>query len=687
MNNHLVFHGLGWWRPLCVIGMFLTLLANAQVPLLIGHQGRVSVNGTNFTGTGQFRFALVNAGINSARQATANASVVNGFIVGFTITDGGAGYITAPAVHITDNTGTGAIAQAFIANGAISRIDVINAGSGYSSSTTVTIDPPPPNIVYQTYWSNGVNNVTLTVTKGLYSVLLGDTTIPNMAALSADIFTNNNVHLRVWFDDGTNGLQQLSPDQRIAAVGYALMAANVPDGSITGNKIAPGTVTSVSLADGTVSNSKLANNSITVTAGSGLSGGGTAPLGGSVSLGLNLANPNTWTALQTFGSGITVTGQVQATGRLNIGRNHFVDGTANTIAGGYRNTNTADYAVIGGGYQNTVSSNYATIAGGYANTASGNYATIAGGYYNTASNNSATVAGGQNNTGSGVAATVAGGYGNIASGAGAFIGGGGCDGFTYGWNIASGRASVINGGILNRATTNYVTIGGGYQNTASGKSTTVAGGGGNTASGDYATVAGGYQNTASGGSATVAGGEFNTAGGNYSFAAGRSAMATNNGAFVWSSGGFDTYSWGNNTFTVRATGGVRFYTAGGTTNGVQLASGSGSWSSLSDRNAKENFQPVDCRQILERVAALPVATWNYKTQPPTIRHIGPMAQDFAAAFSVGENDHSISTVDADGVALAAIKGLYEELQAQKARNDELEKRIAELERLLANGGK
>jgi len=164
-------------------------------------------------------------------------------------------------------------------------------------------------------------------------------------------------------------------------------------------------------------------------------------------------------------------------------------------------------------------------------------------------------------------------------------------------------------------------------------------------------------------------------------------MATNNGAFVWSSGGSDTYSWGNNTFTVRATGGVRFYTAGGTTNGVQLASGSGSWSSLSDRNAKENFQPVDCRQILERVAALPVATWNYKTQPPTIRHIGPMAQDFAAAFSVGENDHSISTVDADGVALAAIKGLYEELQAQKARNDELEKRIAELERLLASGGK
>jgi hypothetical protein len=389
------------------------------------------------------------------------------------------------------------------------------------------------------------------------------------------------------------------------------------------------------------------------------------PLGGSVTLGLNLANPNTWTALQTFGSGITVTGQVQATGRLNIGRDHFVDGTGKTIAGGYRNTNTADYAAISGGEQNTASGESATVGGGEGNTASYDLATVGGGGGNTASSYATTVAGGYFNTASGYATTVGGGH----------------------HNTASGKSTTVAGGEYNTTSTNCATVGGGERNTASGHSATVAGGSGNTAGGYSATVAGGFHNTASGYVATVAGGEFNTAGGDYSFAAGHHAMATNNGAFVWSSGEYYTYSWGNNTFTVRATGGVRFYTAGGTTNGVQLASGSGSWSSLSDRNAKENFQPVDCRQILERVAALPVATWNYKTQPPTIRHIGPMAQDFAAAFSVGENDHSISIVDADGVALAAIKGLYEELQAQKARNDELEKRIAELERLLANGGK
>ena len=786
-----------------LFGVGLPLLASAQVPSLISHQGRVSVGGTNFTGTGQFRFALVDPGTNTARQATATAVVNSGFITSFVITDGGAGYTTAPAVQITDITGTGAVAQASIGGGAVTNIAVINPGSGYSSNPTVTLDPPPSNIVYQTYWSNGVNNVALTVTKGLYSVLLGDTTIPNMAALSAAVFTNSNVRLRVWFNDGVSGLQQLSPDQRLVAAGYALMAANVPDGAITSSKLATGAVGAAQITDGAISSSKLAtgavttaalaagavgttqiatgavdnarlaNNSITVTAGSGLNGGGTVPLGGSVSLaaavnrdatlvgnggssslGLNLANPNTWTALQTFSPGITVSGQVQAI-RLNVGYSHFISGTGNTIAGGYLNTNTGNYAAVGGGYANTASgyataiaggyqntasgtgafiggggydgftagwniasgrasvigggmfnqatTNYATVAGGYTNTASGWYATVAGGSLNTASNSFATVAGGYLNTASGYIATVAGGslntasnsyatvaggYRNTASGTGAFIGGGGNDGLTAGWNIASGRASVIGGGMFNQATNYATTVAGGLYNTASNPYATVAGGYQNTASGWYATVGGGYTNTASGYAATVAGGYGNTAGGNYSFAAGQSAMATNIGAFVWSSGSFATYSWGDYTFTVRASGGARFYSAStGTTNGVQLAAGAGSWSTLSDRNAKENFQPVNYRQILERLAAIPVATWNYKTQPATIRHIGPVAQDFAAAFGVGENDHSISTVDADGVALAAIKGLYEELQAEKARNDALEKRLAELERQLTRGGK
>lgn len=119
--------------------------AGAQVPSVLNYQGRVAVGGTNFDGTGQFRFALVN----------------------------GAGSVT--------------------------------------------------------FWSNGVNAVTTTVTKGLYALLLGDTNTVNMAALPVGVFTNTDVRLRVWFAPEGSALQQLSPDQRVAASGYALMAANADE--------------------------------------------------------------------------------------------------------------------------------------------------------------------------------------------------------------------------------------------------------------------------------------------------------------------------------------------------------------------------------------------------------------------------------------------------------------------------
>jgi hypothetical protein len=100
--------------------------------------------------------------------------------------------------------------------------------------------------------------VTLTVAKGLYSVLLGDATLPNLTIVPAAVFTNAGVYVRVWFNDGTHGFQLLTPDQRIAAVGYAMMAGNVPDGAITGAKIAAGAVGGTQLANGAVGSSKLA---------------------------------------------------------------------------------------------------------------------------------------------------------------------------------------------------------------------------------------------------------------------------------------------------------------------------------------------------------------------------------------------------------------------------------------------
>ncbi|HZX14811.1 MAG TPA: tail fiber domain-containing protein [Thermodesulfobacteriota bacterium] len=95
----------------------------------------------------------------------------------------------------------------------------------------------------------------------------------------------------------------------------------------------------------------------------------------------------------------------------------------------------------------------------------------------------------------------------------------------------------------------------------------------------------------------------------------------------------------------------------------------------SDLNAKENFDLVDRRDILARLASISVETWNYKFQSPTIRHIGPMAQDFAATFGVGEDDKHINIVDAFGVALASIQALYEMIQEKDAKITALEQRL------------
>jgi hypothetical protein len=91
---------------------------------------------------------------------------------------------------------------------------------------------------------------------------------------------------------------------------------------------------------------------------------------------------------------------------------------------------------------------------------------------------------------------------------------------------------------------------------------------------------------------------------------------------------------------------------------------------------------VDAQTILNAVAAMPMSTWNYKAQAKSIRHVGPMAQDFYTAFDVGENDTTISTVDEGGVALAAIQGLNEKLEEKDAKIKELESRLEKLEQLM-----
>jgi len=92
------------------------------------------------------------------------------------------------------------------------------------------------------------------------------------------------------------------------------------------------------------------------------------------------------------------------------------------------------------------------------------------------------------------------------------------------------------------------------------------------------------------------------------------------------------------------------------------------------------------REILEKVAVLPLASWNYKAQGSDVRHLGPIAQDFHAAFGLGESDRTITTVDADGVALAAIQGLNQKLEQRLEQKQteirELKEELAELKALV-----
>jgi hypothetical protein len=117
---------------------------------------------------------------------------------------------------------------------------------------------------------------------------------------------------------------------------------------------------------------------------------------------------------------------------------------------------------------------------------------------------------------------------------------------------------------------------------------------------------------------------------------------------------------------------------------IHLASGAhvstgGVWTDGSDRGSKENFRPVDAPRILELVQRLPITTWNFKVEPDSVRHIGPVAQDFHAAFGAGADDRHIAALDGNGVALAAIQGLNQKVEARsqesKVRTQKLEDKL------------
>jgi hypothetical protein len=94
-------------------------------------------------------------------------------------------------------------------------------------------------------------------------------------------------------------------------------------------------------------------------------------------------------------------------------------------------------------------------------------------------------------------------------------------------------------------------------------------------------------------------------------------------------------------------------------------------SASSDVSRKENLVPVDSEEILGKVTELSMHRWSYISDGPSVQHIGPTAQDFYAAFGVGEDDHHIHPIDGYGVALAAIQQLAAEVERLRAEVEEL----------------
>ena len=497
----------------------------------------------------------------------------------------------------------------------------------------------------------------------------------------------------------TGSYTNLTPRQPITTTPYALRAlsADSAGSATTVTTVAAGAVNNLALASDAVDGAKILNGSIT-----------SADLNASLLNGLfwNLdGNAGTTPGTHFLGTTDSQPLELKVNGQrvLRLEPTASID-MVNLVGGSARNFVAAGVvgATIGGGggsldfdgmtYTNSVAADFGTVGGGTANAIanSASNSVIAGGFLNDIGVDSAygAISGGNDNN-------IAGAVGFVFGSPYSSIGGGQRNniGTESPYSvIAGGQDNDI--GTANGVSTSHSAIGGGNNNNIGGSSTysTIAGGQQNNIgiNSDYSTIGGGTFNRVSASSqyATIPGGDNNFAT-NRAFAAGTLAKANHSGAFVWG----DSFngvvaSSANNQFTVRASGGARFFSNTGQSAGVSLAAGGTAWAIISDRNVKKNFQPVNRREVLEKLAALPVTRWNYQWEADDgVPHIGPMAQDFKAAFYPGRDDKSITTQEADGVALAAIQGLNEKVEQdtqQKAEEiAELKQQNAALLRRLA----
>ncbi|PWB72401.1 hypothetical protein C3F09_06660 [candidate division GN15 bacterium] len=363
-------------------------------------------------------------------------------------------------------------------------------------------------------------------------------------------------------------------------------------------------------------------------------------------------------------SGGVVAGALTAS-QGNFGANNSNYGTQSFVAGDHCEA-SGEYSSVGGGRYNSATSPYSVVCGGGgpnladSNRAYGDYSVVCGGRRNIARSHGAFVGAGWANMAYWIGDVVVGGDSNWADTWNSVVVGGHANYSYLGSSVLGGRYDSAKGG--------YSVVVGGSWNKASGDNSAVGGGSACRATAQYATVPGGYGNQANG---------------QASFAIGDHAQANHRSSFVWcdSTTGSFFSSTADDQFSVRSSGGVRFFTNKTATAGVTLAAGASAWQSVSDSTLKQNIRVVDGATIMSNLMRLPIKQWSYKAQSPDIEHIGPMAQDFYAIFKLGDDDKTISTIDPAGIALAAIQELYraqQRLQQKTAEIDNLKTELAEL---------
>lgn len=369
-----------------------------------------------------------------------------------------------------------------------------------------------------------------------------------------------------------------------------------------------------------------------------------------------------------------------------MGRSSRASGNSSVAMGSSANA-SADYATSMGRY--TDATGYAATATGDSTLASGIFS-FASGFRATAGSNTSTAMG-RFTDATGYASTAIG-DSTLASGTISFA-----SGFR---TTASGRQATAMGEGTDASGDRSTAIG--YLNTASGLNATAMGS--NTiASGRNSTAMG--ENTTASGNESTAIGYFTTSSGDRSIAMGSYVSANNQtGALII--GDYSTATILNsttpNSFRARFEGGYRFFTSSAaiTSESCLLAGGSNAWSTTSDVRTKENFEPVNGEDFLQKISLMNLTSWNYKKQnPQTFRHYGPMAQDFYAAFGTDKygtigNDTTINSADFDGVNLIAIQALekrtqkIQQLETDHAKlqkeMEDLKMRLQKLEALLQN---